>query len=419
MTGVTGSTGRDAATVNLDPSVPGFFDVYLLPGQGRAPGSITARIHVIRFISDLGEIAEDPLPIDINLKLDGFNIQNRGFNTDDLQNPGPPYPVSRTFDTLDLTFTGFQIEDDFGNQQDVPASPFQETFLDSGEFTAYRGRTTAMQFYMNDSMIDLSTQGPLTASLNRALFLDANRNPETGKMRGFLSDYLQFDISAVPNRPTMPSPLQFPPQESRASKVFATGDSFAIGDKDPRGVNGSNGLFVYLTPSSFFEGFYRPQDATTQVKSYELKQADPTVVGELRLITALKGKYRDYTEVFTNLHDTEFILLPKSGDGPKQDAIVLKRSGGTIVNMWFGTVDFSGSGSPTFRIYPIKNLYPASTAGEIRGTLPANDLVGVGEQSVSIGTANYWRNVRYGTFKFDSTAPSGLTKTGDFVVFRI
>jgi hypothetical protein len=393
--------------------------VYLLPGQGRAPGSITAQIHVIRFLSNLGEVAEDPLPVDINLKLDGFNIQNRGFGTDDPQNPNPPFPPSRTFQTLDLTFTRFLVEDDFGNQNTFQAAPFQETFLDEGEFTAYRGRTTAMQFYINDSMMIVDNVNG-SVGMDRAAFLAANRNPETGKMRGFLSDYLQFDISAVPNRPLMPSPLQFPPQESRAGKVFATGDSFAIGDKDPRGVNGSNGLFVYLTPSSFFEGFYRPQDPTTQVKSYELKQADPTVVGpELRLITALKGKYRDYTEVFSNLHDTEFILLPKSGDGPKQDCIVLKRAGGTINNMWFGTVDYSGSGSPTFRIYPIKNLYPASTAGEIRGTLPANDLVGANGQTVSIGSANYWRNVRYGSYKFNSTPPSGLTSTGDFVVFRI
>jgi len=259
-----------------------------------------------------------------------------------------------------------------------------------------------------------------SATLNTDEFLLQNRNPETGKLRGQLADYIRFDISNVPNRPLMPSPLQFPPEESRASTVFASGDNWAIGDKNPRGVNGSNGLFVYLTQSSFFEGFYRPMDPTTQVRSYELKQADPSYVGpDIRLITALKGPYREIDQVFTNLHDVEFILMPKSGDGPKQDVVVLRRNGTTIVDMWFGTVDYNTGGSPSFRIYPIRNLYPASTAGEIRGTLPANDLIGAGNANVSIGQNNFWQQVRGGTFKFNATPPSGLPASGDFVVFRV
>lgn len=393
-------------------------------------------IHVLRFTSPLGESAEQESPTDIHLKLDGFNIQNRTFGSDGRA-VGPPWPNSRNFTDFELQYgdfaptdngnpntpdddlQGFRIEDDFGGVNDVPAFPFLEKFLDSGEFTTYRGRTTSVQFYINDAMIDVD---PVTgyASLNRQAFLDANANPETGKMRGFLNDYLEFDISAVPNRPQMPAPLQFPPQESRASRVFFSGDGYAIGDKDARGVNGSNGLFVYLTPSSFFEGFYRVQDPTTNLKTFELKQADPTYIGpDIRLITALKGVYRTHTEVLSNLHDVEFILLPKSGDGPKQDVVVIKRNGGTIADMWFGTADFSGSGSPTFRIYPIRNLYPASTSGEIRGTFPANQLDGVGGGTVSSGTTNYWRDIRYGQYRFDSTIPSGLSKTGDFVVFRI
>lgn len=421
VTGVTGTngntTGRDAATVSLSPQKSGRLDVYLVPGQGRAPGDLTADINILRFRDPSGNLAEQVNPPDMSLLLTGFNVQNRSFDSDPPEGAFPPFPVSRTFNTFDISFRRFRLEDENGNLNTLSNNQGTISMLDAGEFTSYRDRTTAVPFYLNDSMITIAGN---TATLDVDEFLEQNRNPETGELRGHLADYVRFDISAVPNRPLMPSPLQFPPEESRAGVVFASGDNWALGDKNPRGVNGSNGLFVYLTQSSFFEGFYRPVDATTQVRSYELKQADPSYVGpDIRLITALKGPYRELDQVFTNLHDTEFILMPKSGDGPKQDVVVLRRNGTTIVDMWFGTVDYNTGGSPTFRIYPIRNLYPASTAGEIRGTLPANDLIGVGNNPVSIGQSSFWRNVRGGTYKFNGTPPAGLTSTGDFVVFRV
>lgn len=405
------------------PDVSGLIDVYLLPGQGRAPGSITAFLHVLRFKSDLGETAEDPQPTDMALKLDGYNAQNRVFPSDDFR-VSPPFPSSRTFTNFDLTFAdqnpggsvqGVTVENNNGNQVPATTSPSQEVFLNEFQVTVMRGRTTAVQFFFNDSMM-VDNGGFF--SLDRTAFIDQNRNPEINKIRGFFSDYLQFDISNVANRPSMPSPLQFPPQESHANMVFFSGDSYAIGDKDARGVNGSNGLFVYLTPSSFFEGFYRPQDPTTLVKSYELKQADPTDINlNPRLITALKGTYHNYTEYLSNLHPVEFILMPKSGDGSKQDIVIIKRTGDNITDMWFGTANYAVSGGATFKVYPIKNLYPASTAGEITGTLPSSDMIDASGSGIATTGANWWQNVRGGTYKFN-TVPSGLTKTGDFLVFR-
>ncbi|MEQ1933122.1 MAG: hypothetical protein ABL962_04490, partial [Fimbriimonadaceae bacterium] len=91
---------------------------------------------------------------------------------------------------------------------------------------------------------------------------------------------------------------------------------------------------------------------------------------------------------------------------------------GAIVDMWFGTADFSPSAGPTFKVYPIKNLYPASVAGEIRGTLSRADLIGPLGAPVDTGAANWQRAVRGGKFKFNGT-PSGIPKlAGDFTVFR-
>jgi hypothetical protein len=400
--------------VNL-PDVPGYIDVYLLPGQGRAPGSITAQIDVIRWLSALGEQAEAALAPDIFLKTDGENIQGRGINAGDGI-PNPPYPDSKTFNTLQVTIPNFFVEDTQGGQQRVNGT--SATFNDNCEVTAYRGRSTGVQLYMNDAMFTLGANN--TMVWDTTAFLAQNSSVATGgKIRGFLSDYLSFDISAVPNKPTMPAGLQFAPESSQANRVWFSGDAYAIGDRNPRTVAGSNGLFVFLTPSAYIEGFYRPMDTTTRVKSYELKQASPQVIGEIRLITALKGIYRDYTEVLSNLHDFEFILIPKSGDGTKQDIVIMKRSAGVIVDMWFGTADFAPSAGPTFRVYPIKNLYPASTVGEIRGVLPRGDLIGANGAPVDTNAANWWRAIRGGKFKFSGT-PSGISKlNGDFTTFRL
>lgn len=425
-----GGTGRVAANpVGLDDK-PGYFDLYLLPGQGRAAGDMWANLHIFRLLQFGTNIsAELDLPTDMKIQLNRFSIQNRGFNSEP-SNAFGPYPNSKTYDTFDFGFgdnqpggsiQGIEVEDDLGNINQVTVSPAQETMINEFEASAFRGRTSAFQLYINDSMIVFDT--PNTAHLDVPAFLAANRSPETGKVRSFLADHLRFDISAIPQakRPTMPAPLQFPPEESTARSVFFSGDCYAIGDLNPRGVNGSNGLFVFLPPGvNFFEGFYRPQDPTTLVKTYELKQADPSVIGQIRLISALKGTYKDFHEGLTNLHSTEFILLPKTGDGPKQDCVVLSLNGQSIQDMWFGTVDYSGSGSPTFRIYPIKNLYPASTVGEIRGTLPVNNLEGRGGATVSNSgvSSKWWQDVRYGQYKFNTSAPAGLTQTGDFVVYR-
>ncbi len=414
-TGTTGLTGggRESATVNL-PDVPGYIDVYLLPGQGRVPGSITAQIDVIRWLSALGEQAEAALAPDIFLKTDGENIQGRGINSD-TGVPNPPYPDSKTFNTLQVTIPQFFVEDVVGNQNAVGGT--SASFIDNCEVTAYRGRTVGVQLFMNDSMF---TQVGNNMVWDTNAFLTQNSSLATGgKIRGFLSDYLTFDISGVPNKPTMPAGLQFSPESAQANRVWFSGDAYAIGDRNARAVSGSNGLFVFLTPSAYIEGFFRPMDATTRVKSYELKQASPQVIGEIRLITALKGVYRDYSEVLSNLHDFEFILIPKSGDGLKQDIVILKRSAGAIVDMWFGTADFAPSAGPTFRVYPIKNLYPASTVGELRGTLPRADLIGVGGVPINPSAPNWQRAVRGGKFKFNGT-PAGISKfSGDFTTLRI
>lgn len=392
---------------------PGLLDIYFLPGQGRAPGSITAFIDVVQFFTYNRYTAEDPLPSDLILKLDAFNVQNRTANSavSDIDFTQP----SRTFTDLDLTFTRFTREDDFGNQQSFNGEIHK--LLGNFLITAYKGRVTSVQLKMHDAMVDQVTNGGIVTDLNfnTTAFVNENTNPETGKVTGQLSDYICFDISGVPNKPKLASPSV---AGQDAQKVFMSGDGYALSVKDPLGVNGSAGVFEALTKFGTFEGIFRPEEsAVTHIKSYELKQADPSQVPALRLITALKGIYRDLGQVVSNLKAFEFITLPKTGDGPKQEIAIVQRNVGTgaITQMWFGTADFS---TKSFRVYPIRNVQPASTAGELTGSFTtfANQN---GTAVPSAGT-DWWQAVREGTFKFNG-APVGIpaaNRTGRFLVFR-
>jgi hypothetical protein len=419
-TGTTGTTGRTGVTVNL-PDVPGLLDTYYLTAQGRVPGDLTAILEVVRYRTSAGDSAEQALLTPLSLVLTGVGVQSTPVNSDTGISQ-PSYPPSKTFDLLELAFDRFLREDDGGGLQSLPGLT---VVLGNQEVTAYRGRVTALQLFLNDSMFPVDDAG--NVSFNLAQFLQQNRNPETNRVRGFLSDYLSFDISAVPNRPQMPpfgtaDGLEFQPQSPQAARVYFSGDSFAISDRDPRSAdfltNGINGVFVFLTPSSFVEGFFRPIDPTTRVKSYELKQRDPQNVLNPRLITALKGIYRDYTEVLGNFGDFNMISIPKSGDGRKQQLVAFRRTGTAISDMWFGEVEFLDTGNPFFRLYPIRNLYPASTAGEITGSFTRTELKQANGTAVDFTAANWWRNVRFGKYRF-ITLPTGVTATtGDVTVFR-
>lgn len=408
-----GGGGRDVSTVNLVASStipPGLIDMYILPGQGRAPGSKTATIHTTDFFNDSGATTRfsGQLPPDTLIVLDQFNVYNRPIS----ENNGAPqitYPPSVLFDSLDIEFKEMTEEDDFGG---ITTSPTEFDKISHGFLlTTLRGRVSALQLKMHDAMF-VNSAGPGTLDFDVNRFIFENTNPETGKITSFFSDLVDFDISAVPNKPKLESPSV---AGQDAFHVYLGGDFYALSQKNAKGVAGSAGEFEILTKFGTFEGFFRPQDSTTLLKTYELKQADPSQIPPLRLITALKGKYRSVNEVTSNLKDFEFITFPKTGDGAKQEITVLQRTGGTITNMWFGTADYS---TKTFRVYPIKNLQPASTAGELRG-----NLVGFADtngNAVASSGANWWQNVREGTFAFTG-APAGIpaaNRTGRFLVFR-
>jgi hypothetical protein len=393
---------------------PGLIDVYLLPGQSRVPGSKVVDVDVMRFLSGQYQ-AENALAGVLRLKLDAFTVQSREINTDDGQSLGNR-PASITFSELRMEFQQRFRENDSGTLVGFGGQIME--FPDTFQVTTFPGRVTAVQLFMNDAMMEETTNasGFVTGlNFNESAFVAANTNPETGKITGFLSDYVAFDISGLPAaaRPTM---LSEGGAGRPASRIFMSGDSFALSEKDPKGVNGSAGVFEVLTKFGTFEGFFRPvASGQIPLKTYELKQADPSVVPDLRLITALKGIYRDHSEVLTGMTDFEFITFPKSTDASKQDIAIVQRAGTNITNMWFGTADYA---TRSFRVYPIRNVQPASTANELRGTF--SNFRDKNGQLVAAGGADWWQSVRTGTYTFNvgTTGIPATNTSGRFLVFR-
>ncbi len=417
-----GGTGRVGSTVNLlgqnGVVPPGLVDVYLLPGQGRNPGDKTVSISLVRLLNGTasGDFSDNQSPI--IMPMDLFNVQSVPINAG-VQGP---QAVSVNLTDLQFGLDWISREDDFGNQTRFNADGTGGAIrgstiniLGSLGVTAFPGRISALQLNMNGSMVDETVNGSGTVTrldFNENTFTNANINPSTGKINSFLSDYMEFDISAVAGKPTLMSPSV---AGLPAQRVFISGDSYALSVKDPVNVNGSAGVFEVLTKFGTFEGFFRAASPTTQLKTYELKQADPSQVPALRLITALKGIYRDFTEVISNASNFEFITFPKTGDGTKQEIAIVSRTGSTISNMWFGTADFL---TKKFRVYPIKNVQPASTANEVTGTL--SGFANASNSLINTGGANWWQSVRYGNYSFD-TAPAGVPadkRSGSFLVFR-
>jgi hypothetical protein len=370
------------------------------------------------------------LPAEKQIKLNGFEAQAVSFPID----MGPETAVlnSRSSDDYVLQVENLYVIDESDNKNPAPKADDSEPlmvdeFTDEMSFSLFPGRHTALQILLNDAML---THDTINVTYDRDLFRSSNINPMSGKFQAFLSDYVMFDISAVASRPLLSSDVV---AGKPASRVFVSGDNYALSvfkPYDPTSSNPSIGVFETLTPFGHIQGIFRPLQATVNLKTYELQQADPRDFdfdGPLHLITALKGYYRDYNEVLADMGSTEMILFPKTGDGPKQELVVIirdtTRTDAPIVDMYFGEVDFSvkvgKKFEPRFKFWPISQLSPASIANQTEGVIETlTDSRGL---TVDTTAENWWQNVRAGSFRVTSAAiglPTSLL-AGRATVFRL
>lgn len=412
--GVTGSTagggttGRSAQGVDIPVALGNIstVDAYILPGQGRQTTNYTAVVRFLDLVDNLGfhTYTENPEEPSVSVGLNGYNPINIILNA---AVPGPGSAGSRNsryFPTFDIDFSDLQA-----SGQDFPGDQ-QYNFINNASITTFPGRFTAVQLYLNDAMFNWPadpSQGNPTLDQNQ--FLTANTNPQDGKIDGFLSDYLSFDITNVPQKPSF---TNFP---GNAYRIFVSGDFFAEGDKTP--ANSSTyANFEVLTAYGALPGSYKTTDPIVGIAPYLVTQPNPNTLSlNPGTITSLEGPWFDSTQRITATDSTLMISFPGNKDTAVQEMVIINRTGSKITSMYFGTLNFNGAGGATFNAFPIADLEPGSVAGKVSGTV--SSLVDASGVSVS-KTGSWWQNVRQGTYSITSGTPSGIASSARLVVYR-
>jgi hypothetical protein len=429
------------------PNNPGEVNFSFLTGAGRAPGDMTAIVRRIVLSDDFGQV-ETLLNPELSLQLNGYTHQ--------IGRLVVPTSSSRFFQNFTLEIKEIRVDNGSGTPDVYPSgtnSPLVQTDFPAS-IRVLPGRTTGVAIRLDDTMFDINAPSIETIfqeDVWRAANLVPNPVQGVDTLNGFLSDYVMFDISgmAASDRPLMTG-------GSPASKVYFSGDFIALSN------SGSNGTFEVLTPLGSIEGLFAgivnlpgPGGNRPPYGTYTLLQADPRDVdpsdntfpgGTVHQITALQGAYYQLSDVVGGLSSFELITFPRSQERmvhdtvtdtdvlrelSVQDCVLIKRSGNTITNMYFGEIDFGSSiGDPTtIRAYPIGQVDDGDAHNEIEGTVGGFKDVNGNPVSLNVSDAlraSTIQKIGSGTFTLQSGTdltyggplPADFPTSGRFLVFR-
>jgi hypothetical protein len=403
-TNSTSGTPGSNLTVNLDEEF-GTIQFTYLTGQGRAPGDLVAVVRSQSVQDQFGAVTTE-LSDPLSLPLEEFVLGQRNLNI-----PFTGQSV-RLFETFKLEFSGFLEEDIDGNGDPVfndRIPPETETF--PARIRVLPGRFTSLPVLLDGGMFSL--EGEQVVFDKEQFRLRNNIVSETDPLRTYFSDYVSFDLSAMPasERPVLSN-------GTTADRIFLSGDNYAIG---------TNGRIEVLTldsnePIVGTFGLENTQGGRDTPGTYNLTQVDPSDLSGIARITAAAGQWRSDTRSFSGMGAFEFILFPTSRDEapdatdpngiqPDRDqelALVQRNAAGQVTAFYFGYADLDAG---TFTAYPIRNLVDAGVSGEVTGTLS-------GFTNANGSATASFDLVRRGTFQFEGAPGNGIPASGTFVVFR-
>jgi hypothetical protein len=431
--GGTGSTGTTSTTsttgTGLAVSIPtpphfseppGTIDLGYLTGQGRAVGDLTLEFTRAELTDEFGTISGD-----LNTRLD-LALGSYTFQTSSLLVPFNG-ENSRLFESYSLDptrigqdqggsiswMTTFAVRKTDGSVSFAwPPDPIQI------EARVFPGRNTLLPIYIDDSMfsienVPIDPSNPDGESITAAVFdeqrfTDINQPP----LKGFINDYVSFDISAMPNsaKPRLSSQSG----STAVSRVFLTGDNYAVSGA------GDSGAFEVLTlfADQPIVGTFRipsPLPGRTTPGTFTLSQLDPTDLFNLRKIIAVQGIWRPYETVISGFDVWNMVAFPTSQDGFTQEVVYFKRDGSTgqIVDFYFGYLDYD---TDSMHLFPV--------AGLVNGSFdPGAEVVATisGQFDKYGATTVAPQETRTGTFSITTRGglPADAPGTGSFLVFRI
>lgn len=395
-TGTTGST-RTAPIVNLGDN--GEIQFVVVSGQGRrAIGSNIAILKLVQFIDDEGEyvptLDQSTFP-EMKVQLDGYTVNARSFAV--AVNPSQGF---RFFNEFPLEINSIQQVTATGTQTVTTLFPayLTDTPFDLA-MTVFSGRQTSVQINLDDAMVTVGQSGIDTvAFVDENLFIDRNYDIRNDAIRGFMSDYVAFDLTNMPvdKRPTLGSAetadmVLFSGDGIAQSAGFATQGSFEL--LDPIHVEGG-----IITPGPILGGSQAPG-------SYQIRETDPRDLLAIAQLTALQGPWKPFTSYLTNIGTYNMITFPNSdGDLDQQLVYWVMNSEGKITDLYQGVIRINASlNGGTFSMWPIEQVDDASVANEVDGTIS-------GLQNISGVTKRGNWDVTSGNFPYP--------KLGAFSVFR-
>lgn len=390
---------------------PGRLEFAFLTGQGRAAGDLTLQLNRILVSDEFGTVRTD-LNTHASLSLSGLTFQIIGL-TIPVDSQDSRLFESYTFDPTSLSQegTGGSTET-FCFGQDNHDGTFNTVWPPNPlaiNARVFPGRSTTVPIYLDDTMFRLASSSDSNCNGRIAVF-DNDRFRELNEppVQGFINDYVEFDISAMPaaKRPKLTS------VNAPAGRLFVSGDNYAIG------TNAAAGPFEVLTEfvSQPIVGTFRqpsqlPGNQTPG--TFTLQQLDPTDLFNKRKIVALQGIWRENEKVITGLGAWNLVTFPNSKDTFSQEALFFKEAGGSVVDMYFGFFNFD---TKEIHLFPISSI--------VNGLLdPDSEVVGsVTTQLDRNGTAVVAPQLtRSGAFSLSKRGhlPSDAPSDGNYLVFRI
>lgn len=379
-----------------------------LTGQGRrAPEPLIALIKSVTVAN--GPI--DQIPDYITGSLDGIRAELNGYsaNAVSISTVIPSSVLSKHYSELPFEIADFGTLGPRGYVSVLNANePRPYIVRLSGGATppldlrVFRGRQSTVSLTLDDAMFEVQNGSVV---FHPQFFADLNVDVATNKIQSFLSDYVAFDLTAMPvaQRPKLGT-------GAPADLVLLSGDAIALSS----GFDSSTSFEVRGAEFTTQGVIRRPVELEGRMTpgSYTLLEPDPRdILGQGRVLTAGQGIWRNFTEVLGNRGSTLAVAFPNSRNSNVMDLAIMSLSGNRVTKAALGKATFTPNGSTfsggTFEVYPISEVGKTSPTGKVSGNLSALSVAQDAEGAM----------VRSGSFTF-SGGSMGFPANGRFVVFR-
>lgn len=404
--GNNGGSGGNTPVVSLGTGNIGQVNLYFLSGAGRAAGDVSAVLTQMALTSGVTRFAGPTSSPTV--QLNGYTNPTLSLNVDTAGTN------SRLLDNLEFNVLRLRVDAGNGAFNFFPSSGNTDplfTDLFPTNVRAFPGRFTNFRVRLNETMFPFTDGIP---DFLRDVFIAQNEDPDNPGILapGFLSDMVAFDVSAMgADRPS------FPVSGGLADVVYFSGDIVAMSTAENSGgpTNQTGAMEVIADGGNLDAQWERTLVGGNVVRSYRVLQDDPRFAPGEQTIPFWEGLWRPVTQVVNNLGSFQVLTFPSSSDDQFQTIVLFARSGNSITNLYYGTINLQ---TGTFTAVPVSTLGTGGGGGDITGTV--TNLLNKAGQTLNPSDPGYNpASVRSGTFNIDGTLPSGFNATGTFLVFRI